>query len=412
MAVPKILGVETEYGIVVRGAQESNPISASSVLINAYVQSLLADGRDAATASRVEWDFEDEMPHNDARGSTPPSAYPPEVETHLVNAVLTNGARYYVDHAHPECSTPECADAREIVVWDRAAEEILRRSMVAATGALLAPGEEIVIHKNNSDGKGNSYGCHENYLLSRSTPFSRIVRQITPHFVTRQVYCGAGKVGAESPAGVAPDVRYQLSQRADFFEEEVGLETTLKRLMRMSEKLMQLARAEGSRLQLDTSNDLRQVLHLIVQDFTRSGEERISLSMPDAPVDSNLDPDAFGILCRNLIENALRHGTADQLVQVDLSPDGVLSVRNDGPVLSPDMTERLMLRFERGSGNTDGSGLGLAIVKAIADRADARISVVSPLQNSAQGVQISVAFASVGNPLSKKNDEPEPSGRK
>ncbi|MAZ14813.1 MAG: two-component sensor histidine kinase [Ahrensia sp.] len=181
------------------------------------------------------------------------------------------------------------------------------------------------------------------------------------------------------------------------------IETTLKRLMRMSEKLMQLARAEGSRLQLDTSNDLRQVLQLIVQDFTRSGEERISLSMPDAPVDSNLDPDAFGILCRNLIENALRHGTADQLVQVDLSPDGVLSVRNDGPVLSPDMTERLMLRFERGSGNTDGSGLGLAIVKAIADRAGARISVMSPLQNSAQGVQISVAFASVGNPSPENN---------
>jgi len=228
MAVPKIVGIETEFGIFVRGGAESNPITASSVLINAYVQELVRTGQSARTAPRVGWDFEDEMPHVDARGSTPGDARPPEVETHLVNAVLTNGARYYVDHAHPECSTPECADAREVVVWDRAAEEILRRSMVAAT-SLLGPGEEIVVHKNNSDGKGNSYGCHENYLLARDTPFGRIVRQITPFFVTRQVFAGAGKVGVEAPGLTSVDVPYQLSQRADFFEEEVGLETTLKR---------------------------------------------------------------------------------------------------------------------------------------------------------------------------------------
>ena len=228
MTVPKILGVETEFGIFVRGTAESNPIAASSILINAYVQELARSGQAARTAPRVTWDFEDEMPHNDARGATPANAYPPEIETHLVNAVLTNGARYYVDHAHPECSTPECADAREIVVWDRAAEEILRRSMMAAR-SLLAADEEIVVHKNNSDGKGNSYGCHENYLLARETPFGRIVRQITPFFVTRQVYCGAGKIGVEVPGLTSEDVPYQLSQRADFFEEEVGLETTLKR---------------------------------------------------------------------------------------------------------------------------------------------------------------------------------------
>jgi Pup amidohydrolase len=228
MAVPKIVGIETEFGIITRGGGESNPITASSVLINAYVQELVRTGQSARTAPRVGWDFEDEMPHVDARGTTPGDARPPEVETHLVNAVLTNGARYYVDHAHPECSTPECADAREVVVWDRAAEEILRRSMAAAA-SLLAPGEEIIVHKNNSDGKGNSYGCHENYLLARDTPFGRIVRQITPFFVTRQIFAGAGKVGVEAPGLTSQDVPYQLSQRADFFEEEVGLETTLKR---------------------------------------------------------------------------------------------------------------------------------------------------------------------------------------
>ena len=228
MAVPKICGIETEYGIFVRGSAESNPIAASSILINAYVQELVRSGQAARTAPRVSWDFEDEMPHNDARGATPSGAQPPEVDTHLVNAVLTNGARYYVDHAHPECSTPECADALEVVTWDRAAEEILRRSM-AASRTMLAADEEIVVHKNNSDGKGNSYGCHENYLLAREVPFGRIVRQITPFFVSRQLYCGAGKVGTEVPGGSDAEVPYQLSQRADFFEEEVGLETTLKR---------------------------------------------------------------------------------------------------------------------------------------------------------------------------------------
>ena len=152
---------------------------------------------------------------------------PPEVETHLVNAVLTNGARYYVDHAHPEYSTPECSNALELVVHDHAGELILTRSMEAASH-LLPPGEEIVIYKNNSDGKGNSYGCHENYLVDRAVPFSRIVHGLTPHLVSRQIYAGAGKIGEEVAHGGDAPV-FQLSQRADFFEEEVGLETTLKR---------------------------------------------------------------------------------------------------------------------------------------------------------------------------------------
>src|SRR4029079_97606 len=122
--------------------------------------------------------------------------------------------------------------ALEAVRWDRAAEEIIRRSMVHASAKLSATTAgpaEVIVHKNNSDGKGNSYGCHENYLLARETPFGRIVSQVTPHFVTRQVVCGAGKVGCELSGVGADDVPFQLSQRADFFEEEVGLETTLKR---------------------------------------------------------------------------------------------------------------------------------------------------------------------------------------
>ena len=223
MPVPKTLGVETEYGIVLRGTDEPNPISASSLLINAYLAA-----RDGGGRPRVSWDFEDESPANDARGETPLHALAPEIETHLVNAVLTNGARYYVDHAHPEYSTPECADAYAIVVHDRAGELILQKSMEAAD-SVLPDGQEVVVYKNNSDGKGNSYGCHENYLMDRSTPFGSIVTHGTTHLVTRQIFTGAGKVGTELPGMRRDEVDFQLTQRADFFEEEVGLETTLKR---------------------------------------------------------------------------------------------------------------------------------------------------------------------------------------
>ncbi|MGH9304215.1 MAG: depupylase/deamidase Dop [Acidimicrobiales bacterium] len=220
MAIEKVCGIETEYGILVSSSTETSPTTASSLLINSYVAQL---------ERRVGWDFEDESPQRDVRGFARDGSLAPEVETHLVNAVLTNGARYYVDHAHPELSTPECSNPLELVCYDRAGELVLTRSMEAAN-AVLPVGEEVIVHKNNSDGKGNSYGCHENYLVDRQVPFSRLVQRLTPHFVTRQVFCGAGKVGREDTAGSdeAP-VHFQLSQRADFFEEEVGLETTLKR---------------------------------------------------------------------------------------------------------------------------------------------------------------------------------------
>ena len=218
MAIRKVCGIETEYGIVVRGG-DNNPVAASSLLINAYVN---------ATAPKVGWDFEDESPANDARGFDLADVFAPEIETALVNAVLPNGARYYVDHAHPEISMPEVVDADDVVRWDRAADEIVRASMRHAD-AVLPDDAELVVYKNNSDGKGNSYGCHENYLVDRSTPFGRVASQITAHFVTRQLYCGSGKVGTEEPGRKPGDVPFQLSQRADFFEEEVGLETTVKR---------------------------------------------------------------------------------------------------------------------------------------------------------------------------------------
>src|ERR671914_529895 len=213
------MGIETEFGIAAPGAPEFNPVMSSSLLINPY----------AGALRRIRWDYEQESPLRDARGFEPMQPREPsEEDLGLANVILPNGARYYVDHAHPEYSTPECSTPREVVVHDRAGERILERSLRLA-GDLLPPGERISIYKNNSDGKGNSYGCHENYLVDRKTPFSRIVRDLTPFFVTRQVFTGAGKVGVEGGRAEGVEVPYQLSQRTDFFEAEVGLETTLKR---------------------------------------------------------------------------------------------------------------------------------------------------------------------------------------
>ncbi|MGH9046669.1 MAG: depupylase/deamidase Dop [Acidimicrobiales bacterium] len=217
MAISKVCGIETEYGIQAAGP-DANPVTASSLLVNAY---------SAEVDRRTRWDFEDETPEKDARGYAREGSMPPMVETHLANTVLTNGARYYVDHAHPEYSTPECLDALEAVRHDRAGEEVLRRSMLAAANLPTAP--VVIVYKNNSDGKGNSYGCHENYLMDRAVPFANVVAGVIPHFVTRQIFTGAGKVGTETAAFGQEPVRYQISQRAEFFEEMVGLETTLKR---------------------------------------------------------------------------------------------------------------------------------------------------------------------------------------
>ena len=116
MAIAKVCGIETEYGVHVVSSGDMSPTAASSLLINAYV---------ARLERRIGWDFEDESPGRDARGFAREGSMPPDIETHLVNAVLTNGARYYVDHAHPEYSTPECSDPLQLVLHDKAGELIL-----------------------------------------------------------------------------------------------------------------------------------------------------------------------------------------------------------------------------------------------------------------------------------------------
>jgi two-component system OmpR family sensor kinase len=169
------------------------------------------------------------------------------------------------------------------------------------------------------------------------------------------------------------------------------IEASLKRLTRLSERLMQLARAEGGRLRVDQNADLRSVVRIVVDDIGRAGTPgRIVLTLPETAVMSDIDPDAFAIVCRNLLENALRHGDENAPVDMTLTAEGRLVIANDGPVLSRDTLDRLTARFERASASTEGSGLGLAIVAAIAKRIGSPLSLASPRPGASSGFEASI----------------------
>jgi len=225
MSVRRVMGTEVEYGISVPGQPGANPMVTSSQIVNAY-----GARPELNRGGRARWDYEEESPLRDARGFTysgalyDPSEALADEDLGLANVILTNGARLYVDHAHPEYSTPEVTNPRDAVLWDKAGERVMAE---AARRAATIPGSApIHLYKNNTDNKGVSYGAHENYLMRRQTPFADIVQFLTPFFVTRQIVCGSGRVGMGQD-GSQPG--FQISQRADFFEVEVGLETTLKR---------------------------------------------------------------------------------------------------------------------------------------------------------------------------------------
>jgi len=251
------MGIETEYGVLQPGKPLANPMLMSSQVVTTY--RALAARADGARG-KARWDYDDEDPLQDARGfhlqrasahpslltddptrpaPSGPVAQRPGVATSLqevarptheeyddpsaANVILTNGARLYVDHAHPEYSSPEVTNPADAVCWDVAGERI----MLAASRELSAvPGSEVVLYKNNVDGKGASYGTHENYLVEREVPFGTLVELLTPFLVTRQVFAGSGRVGI---GAVGQTAGFQLSQRADYIEAEVGLETTLRR---------------------------------------------------------------------------------------------------------------------------------------------------------------------------------------
>ncbi|NUT92670.1 MAG: proteasome accessory factor PafA2 [Saccharothrix sp.] len=220
----RIMGTEVEYGIAVPGDATANPVLTSTQVVLAY-----AAAADIPRARRARWDYEVESPLRDARGFDlgAPGGHPGDSDVEdlgAANVILTNGARLYVDHAHPEYSAPEVTNARDAVIWDKAGERVMEE---AAMRAATVPGQpRLQLYKNNVDGKGASYGTHENYLMQRSTPFTAVIAGLTPFFVSRQVVVGSGRVGI-GPSG--EEAGFQLSQRSDYIEVEVGLETTLKR---------------------------------------------------------------------------------------------------------------------------------------------------------------------------------------
>ncbi|WP_062078644.1 depupylase/deamidase Dop [Demequina globuliformis] len=236
----RICGIETEYGIADPARPQANPILMSSRLVEAC--------RTWAGEHTARWDYGGEDPLQDQRGHrrARAQAHPdmltdaPEFDgqaggvslrkrrgswedpAHL-NAVLSNGARFYVDHAHPEYSGPEVTNARDAVLWDAAGDAI---ALAAARQYTETEGLPLALYKNNVDGKGASYGTHENFLIRRDVDFEQLATWLTPHLVTRQVMTGAGRVGLGQRG---EHDGFQISQRADYMEAEVGLETTLRR---------------------------------------------------------------------------------------------------------------------------------------------------------------------------------------
>ena len=214
------MGLENEYGI--SSAQNTDPITLSNRIVFAYAKHVYPE-------SNIRWDYDVESPLRDARGfdmsraEADPSQLTDEDQV-IPNLVLPNGARFYVDHAHPEFSAPEVLNPRDITKWDLAGEQIMK--IAVALDAKDFPDDKIRVFKNNVDNKGSSYGTHENYQMKRTTDFSKIVTGLTPHFITRQIYCGAGRIGIGQKS---EEIGYQISQRADYIEAHVGLETTMKR---------------------------------------------------------------------------------------------------------------------------------------------------------------------------------------
>ena len=274
MAIPKVMGTEIEYGITVRGDPDFDPISSCVLLVNAYRED---------HAGEILWDYDQENPLADARGfQVDGEKYTPNQQENIArNKTLVNGARFYVDHAHPEYSCPEVTNIRDLVIHEKAGERVLEMARREAN-ALLPDGTQMLIYKNNSDRKGNSYGSHENYLMDRRTSFKQIVENLMPFFVTRQVYAGAGKVGSENRG---QPCSYQISQRSDFFETEVALDTMVKRPI------------INTRDEPHADREKYRRLHVIVGDanlseytiYLRSGATALVLSMiEDGAITRNL----------------------------------------------------------------------------------------------------------------------------
>src|SRR6266853_1582181 len=228
-----VFGLETEYGITVDGAESVDVVAESIALVRSYTEH----------GALMKWDYGHEDPHRDARGfrakelrqDADESAYyeidknrPLTFQEIKSDLVLSNGARFYNDHAHPEYSTPECTTLQQIIAQDKAGERILAEC-ARRRNQKLPPANEVRLYKNNTDFFGHSYGCHDNYLVSREIAWDRIVAGILPFLITRQIFAGAGKMGIEAESASGTPGIFQISQRADFFSVLVSIDTMNRR---------------------------------------------------------------------------------------------------------------------------------------------------------------------------------------
>lgn len=229
----RVFGIETEYGITINGVDSLDVVAESIALVRSYTEH----------GALMKWDYSLEDPHRDARGfrakellqDTDESAYyeidksrPLSFEEIKSDLVLSNGARFYNDHAHPEYSTPECTLIRDIVAQDKAGERIIAEC-ARRRNAHLPEDQEVRLYKNNTDFVGHSYGCHDNYLMRRDVPWGRVVSGMLPFLITRQIFAGAGKMGVEVEGASSQPGVYQISQRSDFFSVLVSIDTMNKR---------------------------------------------------------------------------------------------------------------------------------------------------------------------------------------
>ncbi|MDF0645119.1 MAG: proteasome accessory factor PafA2 family protein [Nitrospira sp.] len=224
----RLFGIETEYGIARDDLEQMDPVVESMELVRAHL-----------TASfERRWDYAGEDPHEDARGFRVSGLQQDREEDEFAKVdahrpfsfhemksdlVLPNGARFYNDHTHPEYSTPECRTLKDLVAQDRAGERVLQRAADRRNRSL--GGAHVHLYKNNTDFHGHSYGCHDNYLVPRTVSFAALVSGLLPFLVSRQIIAGSGKVGTEAQESGFVAGPYQLSQRADFMETDLSVDT-------------------------------------------------------------------------------------------------------------------------------------------------------------------------------------------
>ena len=145
MSFPSIIGTETEYGISVRNVREQDPVAASMLVVSSYSQEDV-ESADKSAGNDIYWDYDQESPLADARGFVyeGENNLPQDEDNTVINDILINGGRYYVDHAHPEYCTPECTTARDVVIYEKAGDLIVDLSRKKAESTLPTE-QEILI---------------------------------------------------------------------------------------------------------------------------------------------------------------------------------------------------------------------------------------------------------------------------